>query len=77
MSKDLTQYVTTKQAAELLGVDRTHINRLLIEKRIKGVKVGGWNWLVFLPSLEKYQHTKAHSGKPSSRPPKPPGDTAN
>lgn len=69
MSKDLTQYVTTRRAAELLGVDRTHVNRLLIEKRIKGIKPGH-DWLVYLPSLEKYFNTKAASGKPSSRPPK-------
>ena len=40
MSKDLTQYVTTRKAAELLGVDRTHINRLVRAGRLKGIKPG-------------------------------------
>lgn len=63
MSKDLTQYVTTKEAAELLGVDRTHVNHLLRENRIKGIKLG-WNWLVFKPSLGAYLETKDPKGRP-------------
>lgn len=69
MSDSLSDYVTTKEAAELLGVDRTHINRLRIEGRIRGVQLGH-EWLIFRPSLQEYFQNKAPSGKPSSRQPK-------
>ena len=73
MTKDLAkyakQYVTTKQAAEMLGVVTEHVNRLLIEKKIRGVKLG-YSWLVFLPSLEKYRETKSKRGRPGSKTPK-------
>jgi hypothetical protein len=35
MTKDLTKYVTTKHAVEILGVANDHVNRLLIAKKIK------------------------------------------
>lgn len=66
MSTDLRQYVTTKQAAEMLGVATEHINRLLIEKRLQGQKLG-YSWLVFIPSIEKYQATKSKRGRPPSK----------
>ncbi len=40
MSNDLTQYVTTRQAADSLGVVTDHINHLLAKGKIKGVKLG-------------------------------------
>jgi excisionase family DNA binding protein len=65
MTKDLTKYVTTRQAAEMLGVATTHINRLLIGEKIKGTK-WGHDWLVFVPSLEKYLSNKSKRGRPTS-----------
>jgi excisionase family DNA binding protein len=70
MSKDLTQYVTTKQAAEMLGVTQDFINALLIKGKLRGVKPGGWNWLVYAPSVQKYLDTKSDRGRPTSRTPK-------
>ena len=49
MSNDLSQYVTTKQAAEMLGLATTSINHLLAAGRIKGKKLGTI-WLVYTPS---------------------------
>lgn len=69
MSNALSDYVTTKEAAELLGVDRTHINRLLRENRLRGQKLGH-EWIIFRPSLTEYLQTKDPSGKPSSHAPK-------
>lgn len=68
MSKDLTKYVTTRQAAELLGVETDHINHLLVAQKITGVKMG-YSWLVFIPSIESYQKTKSKRGRPPSRTP--------
>jgi hypothetical protein len=39
MAKDLTKYVTTKQAAGISGVAQDHVNRLLIAKKLKGTKI--------------------------------------
>ena len=73
MTKDLTkyadQYVTTAQAAEMLGVVTDHVNRLLIGKKIRGVKLG-YSWVVYIPSIEKYRRTKSKRGRPPSRSPK-------
>ncbi len=69
MSKDLTQYVTTKQAAEMLGVDPSQAARLVRDGKVKGIKLGH-DWLVFAPSIEHYLATKPPGGRPPSRKPK-------
>ncbi len=69
MSNDLSKYVTTKQAAEMMGVAQDHINRLLLEGKLRGIKPGGWNWLVYLPSIEKYDKNKSTKGRPRSHEP--------
>ena len=66
MSKDLTQYVTTKQAAELLGVEQSHIRLLLGRNKLRGIKPGGRDWLVFRSSLGEYLGSKSKRGKPPS-----------
>ncbi len=53
MSNDLTQYVTTKQAAGMLGVTPDHVIRLLTENRLRGI-MPGHDWMVYVPSIEKY-----------------------
>ena len=69
MSDSLSDFVTTKQAAELLGIRPDSVQHLLTNKRLKGFQVGR-EWLVFKPSIEDYYRSKAASGKPSSRVPK-------
>lgn len=49
----LAQYVTTKQAAEMLGTDDSNIRHALLDGRLQGTKLGHY-WLVFLPSLKAY-----------------------
>ena len=71
MTKDLTKYVTTRQAAEMLGVATTHVNRLLIGEKLRGIK-WGHDWLAYVPSLEKYLTNKSKRGRPSSGSPKLP-----
>lgn len=65
MSNDLSKYVTTKQAAVMLGVGQEHIRKLLIRSKVKGMHLGR-DWLVFVPSLEKYMSTKSPKGRPPS-----------
>ena len=65
MTKDLTKYVTTADAAEILGVKQDHIRKLLGKNKVTGKKLGH-DWLVFTPSLEKYLANKSNRGRPSS-----------
>ena len=65
MSKDLSQYVTTAQAAELLGVRQTSIAHLIYNHKIRGRKIGN-TWLVYRPSIGQYMRTKAPGGRPRS-----------
>lgn len=65
MSKDLTKYVTTSQAAEMLGVKKRQVQKLLREGKIRGMQLGH-EWLTYSPSLEKYLGTKSKRGRPSS-----------
>ncbi len=67
MSTDLSQYVTTKQAAEMLGVAQDHINHLLLSGKLRGIKPGGWGWLVYKPSIEQYEKSRSPQGRPRSR----------
>jgi len=62
---NLRKYVTTKQAAEMLGVVTDHVNHLLIGGKLKGHKFGK-SWMVYVPSVEKYLATKAPWGRPTS-----------
>ena len=65
MSKDLTQYVTTKQAADLMGVVGDHVYRLIEAGKIKSIRLGH-EWLIYVPSIEKYNKTKSKRGRPRS-----------
>lgn len=69
MSKDLKNYlakhVTTREAAEMLGVGQKHISLLIERGKLQATKVG-YSWLVFAPSLEKYLANKSKRGRPSS-----------
>ncbi len=51
--EDKWQYISGTQAAELVGVDSSVIRRHMINKNIKGKKIGR-NWLVDLDDLLKY-----------------------
>ncbi len=68
MSKDLTQYVTTRRVAEMLGVTADHIIRLLTADRSRGIKPGH-DWMVYVRSIEKYRGTKSKRGRPPSKSP--------
>ncbi len=64
MTRDLTKYVTTPQAAEMLGVTRFQVIHLLTIKKITGIK---WarDWLIYVPSVQEYLGTKSRRGRPS------------
>jgi len=62
---NLSKYVTTRQAAEMLGTDDSNIRHLLTEERLRGKRMGHY-WLVYTPSLEKYLAKKSKRGRPPS-----------
>ena len=76
MTKDLTKYVTTRQAAEMLGVNRFWVVRLLASEKIAGKKLGH-DWLVFTPSLGRYLANKSKRGRPTSKIPQLQTQTGN
>lgn len=65
---NLSKYVTTKQAAEMLGVITTSVNHLLMDGKLKGHKFGK-SWMVYVPSIETYLANKAPWGRPTSATP--------
>lgn len=69
MSDNFSDYITTKRAAVILGVQQEHIRKLLGSGKVKGIKLGH-DWMVYAPSLEKYFETKSPKGRPASREPK-------
>jgi excisionase family DNA binding protein len=65
----LSRYITTEQAAHLLGIIPTSVNHLIHKGKIKGLKLGR-DWLVLKSSLVDYLQTKSTKGRPTSRSPK-------
>ena len=69
MSDSLSDYVTTKQAAELLGIRHDSVHHLLLAGRLPGKKIGS-TWLVSKPSIEEYFLTKSPGEQPPGGKPK-------
>ena len=65
---NLSKYITTDKAAQILGVLPTSINHLIYDGKVKAFKAGR-DWLVFQPSLEKYLANKSKRGRPTSKTP--------
>jgi hypothetical protein len=58
------EWITTKKAAEIIGVSIKQVSYLLINSRIKGKKFGRF-WMVDRQSAEKYA---ASERKPGPKP---------
>lgn len=56
------EWITTKKAAELLGVTDAHIRYLLGKSRIKGKKFAGV-WMVSKQSVVEYGEKIEHLGR--------------
>ncbi len=70
-SHDLREYITTRQAADLLGLIVTSVNHLLYDGRLQGIKIGR-DWFIYRPSIGNYLKTRSPKGRPSSKRPKLP-----
>lgn len=69
MSEILKDYVTTRVAADLLGIRIESVIRLVKDGRLNGTQIGK-SWMVYKPSIEEYYRTKAPSGHPATGKPK-------
>lgn len=69
MSDLIPGYLSTREAADLLGVDVSQVARLVKSGRIHGVKIGR-DWTISRESVEEYYKTKSPKGQPSSHSPK-------
>lgn len=54
---DLEDFVTTKEAAELLGVGRQRIYDLIHDERLEAIKIGR-DWLVSRESIENFERAQ-------------------
>jgi excisionase family DNA binding protein len=63
---DLKDYVTTQEAAQLLGFHQDTIRRLLRNHDLEGTKVRR-DWLVLRSSLEEYVQRNAEMAKNDPR----------
>ncbi|MFZ6029194.1 MAG: helix-turn-helix domain-containing protein [Chloroflexota bacterium] len=52
---DLADYMTTEDAAQILGFHIDHVRRMLREGDLQGEKISGKTWLVYRPSVKAYQ----------------------
>lgn len=56
------QILTTQEAAEILGIARESVSRLLKKGTLKGKKLGN-AWAVYSDSVYEYQEATAGKGK--------------
>lgn len=69
MSDSLKDYVTTREAAEMLGIRIESVIQLCNDRRLDSEKVGN-SWIIRKDSVEEYYRTKARSGHPTTNKPK-------
>lgn len=69
-----TAYYTLAQLSELAGYHPVYLRRLLIDGKIKGIKVqlgaGSGFWVTTIAEVENYQKQKDNRGRRPKHPPK-------
>ena len=64
---DLSDYITTQEASERLGVTADHVGHLLRAGKLKGFQLQR-DWLVLKSSLERYlSHRPKRGPKPQRK----------
>lgn len=63
----LEDYVTIQEGAELTGLSRTHVRRLVVAGRVEGLKVGR-DWLVDRAALQTYSEKAQALGRQKFNP---------
>jgi excisionase family DNA binding protein len=52
---DLNEFMTTEEAAKILGFHVQSIRNMIRTNKLEGLKIGGKTWLVSKKSVEKYR----------------------
>lgn len=60
----IIEYISTTEAADLLGVTRVHVNRLIAKGVLQARKLNNRLWLVNRASLANYQPKRKRREKP-------------
>ena len=65
----MTIYLTVAQAAERLGYDGSHVNRLIRTGKLRGQR-HGWAWLIDVREVDRYAqaHPRTNMGAPTPQP---------
>jgi len=50
--------LSTREAAQLAGVDASYIRRLVAQERIKGQRLGGRYWIIDRADLERWMQER-------------------
>jgi excisionase family DNA binding protein len=58
MLKSKTNYITSTEAADILGFSRDYVRKLIIEGRLKAEKLGR-NWIIEKKYLKKIHRKRA------------------
>lgn len=51
----IKDFLTTKQAAKILGVNDSRVRQFLLAKRLKGTKIGT-SWLINRRTLQRFKN---------------------
>jgi excisionase family DNA binding protein len=55
--------LTTTQVAAALGVDRSHVRRLILSGKLAATKMGR-DWLIDQSEVTRFQQTRRRAGRP-------------
>ena len=64
---DLAEFMTTQEAAKILGFHIQSIRHMIRTGKLEGLKIGGKTWLVSKKSVEKYKKEFADMSKNDPR----------
>tara|TARA_Y100000361_G_C11137696_1_gene333065 strand:+ start:436 stop:639 length:204 start_codon:yes stop_codon:yes gene_type:complete len=64
MKEQINTLITTKRAANILGVSTSRIRQLIRDGRIEAMKMDGSIWLVDSSSFEKFANQPRPAGRP-------------
>ena len=62
MATDIDEYVTVKEAADLIGVQESRVRQLLLEGVLVGRKFGQRAWMVRRDSASEFRNNRPRRG---------------
>ena len=60
-------YLTTAEAAAMIGISPAHLRRLLVAGKVRGVKFGQRNWMIARADLEGVGRLRKAKAKKEGR----------